>query len=33
MWDDPLADIRRSVRWAIGIGTLALVIELVGLLA
>ena len=31
LWDDPLADIRRGVRWAVGIGALALVVALVGL--
>ena len=25
VWDDPLQDIRRWVRWAVGIGALALV--------
>jgi hypothetical protein len=32
LWDDPLADIRRNVRWAIGIGALALLTELIHLL-
>ena len=32
VWDDPLADIRRGVRWAIGIAALALVVELITLL-
>ncbi len=33
VWDDPLADIRRGVRWAVGIGGLALVLALADLLA
>ncbi len=24
VWDDPLADIRRGVRWAVGLGALLL---------
>ena len=32
VWDDPLADIRRGVRWAVGIGGLALLIALTDLL-
>ena len=32
VWDDPLADIRRGVRWAIGIAALALLTELIHLL-
>jgi hypothetical protein len=31
IWDDPLADIRRGVRWAVGIAALALLIELASL--
>jgi hypothetical protein len=31
VWDDPLADIRRGVRWAVGLGALALLIALVDL--
>ena len=31
VWDDPLADIRRGVRWAVGIGGLALVLALADL--
>ena len=31
MWDDPLDDIRRGVRWAVGIGAVALVIAVVDL--
>lgn len=31
VWDDPLADIRRGVRWAVGIGALALVLALADL--
>lgn len=27
VWDDPLADIRRNVRWAVGIALLALLLE------
>lgn len=33
VWDDPLADIRRGVRWAVGLGALALVLALADLLA
>ena len=32
VWDDPLADIRRGVRWAVGIGGLALLIAAVDML-
>jgi hypothetical protein len=32
VWDDPLADIRRNVRWAVGMGALALLIELASLI-
>jgi len=32
-WDDPLADIRRNVRWAVGLGAVALVLALADLLA
>ena len=28
VWDDPLADIRRGIRWAVGLGALALVLAL-----
>lgn len=31
VWDDPLADIRRGVRWAVGLGALALLVSLVEL--
>jgi hypothetical protein len=31
VWDDPLDDIRRGVRWAVGIGCLALVLALADL--
>lgn len=31
VWDDPLAEIRRNVRWAVGIASLALVAEVVSL--
>jgi len=33
VWDDPLADIRRNVRWAVGLGVVALVLALADLLA
>ena len=33
VWDDPLADIRRGVRWAVGLGALALVLSLAELMA
>lgn len=33
VWDDPLADIRRGVRWAVGLGALALLTALADLLA
>jgi hypothetical protein len=32
VYDDPLADIRRGIRWAVGLGGLALVIALADLL-
>ncbi len=32
VWDDPLADIRRGVRWAVGGGLLALVLAAADLL-
>lgn len=28
VWDDPLADIRRNVRWSVGMGALALLVSL-----
>ncbi len=33
VWDDPLVEIRRGVRWAVGIGCVALVLALADLLA
>ena len=32
LWDDPLADIRRGVRWAVGIGAVALLVLFINLL-
>ncbi len=32
VWEDPLADIRRNVRWAVGIGGVALVLALANLI-
>lgn len=31
VWDDPLGDIRRGVRWAVGIGAVAVLLMLVAL--
>ena len=31
LWDDPLADIRRQVRWALGISLAVLVVCLIEL--
>jgi hypothetical protein len=33
VWEDPLAEIRRGVRWAIGLSSTALLLELISLLA
>lgn len=31
IWDDPLAEIRRHVRWAVGLGIFSLALSLVDL--
>lgn len=32
VWDDPLADIRRHVRWAVGLALMALGLEVLSIL-